>query len=181
MRDIAVIAFAQLPNVREDHEREEVELVQPVVAEAIEKAGLQRKDIGFTVSGSSDYLLGRPFSFVTALDAVAPWPPISESHVEMDGVDLRLRVRPNGSLQWSSGGIPNYSNRRVVGISGAPAILPETTPREYLDHKCACALSTEPDQIPAPRASRWSGHPSRRLSTLKPSECPNHLPAGFSL
>ncbi|HEX3343935.1 MAG TPA: hypothetical protein VHS09_05145, partial [Polyangiaceae bacterium] len=28
---------------------------------------------------------GRPFSFVTALDAVGAWPPIRESHVEMDG------------------------------------------------------------------------------------------------
>ena len=26
-----------------------------------------------------------PFSFVTTLDAVGPWPPISESHVDMDG------------------------------------------------------------------------------------------------
>ena len=85
MTNIAVIAFAQLPNVRHANDREEVELVQPVVTEALSQAGLKRHDIGFTVSGSSDYLIGRPFSFVTALDAIAPWPPISESHVEMDG------------------------------------------------------------------------------------------------
>jgi acetyl-CoA acetyltransferase len=48
-------------------------------------AGITKKEIGFTVSGSCDYLGGRPFSFVTALDAVGAWPPISESHVEMDG------------------------------------------------------------------------------------------------
>jgi acetyl-CoA acetyltransferase len=29
--------------------------------------------------------VGRPFSFVMALDAVGAWPPIEESHVEMDG------------------------------------------------------------------------------------------------
>src|SRR5699024_580292 len=42
-------------------------------------------DIGFTCSGSTDYLAGMAFSFVTTLDAVGPWPPIQESHVEMDG------------------------------------------------------------------------------------------------
>ncbi|HKP57915.1 MAG TPA: thiolase domain-containing protein [Polyangiales bacterium] len=85
MRPIAVVAFAQLPNVRRDTAREETELVQPVIAAALEQAKLTRADIGFTCSGSSDFLLGRPFSFVSALDALAPWPPASESHVEMDG------------------------------------------------------------------------------------------------
>jgi len=84
-RPIAVVAFAQLPNVRRDTAREETELVQPVINEALEQAKLTRRDIGFTCSGSSDFLLGRPFSFVSALDALAPWPPMSESHVEMDG------------------------------------------------------------------------------------------------
>jgi acetyl-CoA acetyltransferase len=84
-RPIAVVGFAQLPNVRRDTAREETELVQPVINAALEQAKLTRKDIAFTCSGSSDYLLGRPFSFVSALDALAPWPPMSESHVEMDG------------------------------------------------------------------------------------------------
>jgi acetyl-CoA acetyltransferase len=84
-RDVAIISFAQLPPVRRDTAREEAELVQPVVTEALRRAGLDRRAVGFTVSGSCDYLLGRPFSFVAALDGVAPWPPISESHVEMDG------------------------------------------------------------------------------------------------
>jgi len=84
-RPIAVVAFAQLPSVRRDTAREETELVLPVVNAALEQAKLTRADIGFTCSGSSDYLLGRPFSFVSALDALAPWPPASESHVEMDG------------------------------------------------------------------------------------------------
>jgi acetyl-CoA acetyltransferase len=84
-RDVAVVGFAQLPPVRRDASRDEAELVQPVVAGALRAAGLQRHDVGFTVSGSCDYLIGRPFSFVSALDGVAPWPPIAESHVEMDG------------------------------------------------------------------------------------------------
>jgi acetyl-CoA acetyltransferase len=85
MRDVAIVSFAQLPNRRAHDEYEEVELVLPVVRQALAQAGMKKSDIGFTVSGSADYLIGRPFSFVSALDAVAPWPPISESHVEMDG------------------------------------------------------------------------------------------------
>ena len=85
MRDVAVVSFAQSPSVRNDRERNEVEILLPVVREAVERSGIPRGEIGFTVSGSCDYLAGQPFSFVTALDAVGPWPPIRESHLEMDG------------------------------------------------------------------------------------------------
>jgi acetyl-CoA acetyltransferase len=85
MRDVAVISFAQAPNVRRVKESNEVELLMPVVREAVQRSGLPRQQIGFTCSGSCDYLAGMPFSFVTALDGVGAWPPIQESHVEMDG------------------------------------------------------------------------------------------------
>src|SRR5436305_5753192 len=85
MRDIAVVAVAQSPAARRDERRNEVEILMPVIREIRERSGLKQEDIGFTVSGSCDYLQGQPFAFVTALDAVGPWPPIDESHVEMDG------------------------------------------------------------------------------------------------
>jgi acetyl-CoA acetyltransferase len=85
MRDVAVIAFAQMAPVGAERTRDEIEMLLPVIAEAIERSGIARRDIGFTVSGSCDFLVGRPFSFVMALDPVGAWPPISESHVEMDG------------------------------------------------------------------------------------------------
>lgn len=85
MREVAVVSFAQAPNVRRDTAHNEVEILSPVVREAMERSGIPKADIGFTCSGSSDYLAGQPFSFVTALDAVGAWPPIRESHVEMDG------------------------------------------------------------------------------------------------
>ena len=43
-----------------------------------------RHDIGFTISGSCDYLSGGPFTFVQGLDGAGAWPPVRESHVEMD-------------------------------------------------------------------------------------------------
>ncbi len=85
MREVAVVSFAQSPSVRRDMERNEVEILLPVVRDAIERSDIPREEIGFTVSGSCDYLAGQPFAFVTALDAIGAWPPIRESHVEMDG------------------------------------------------------------------------------------------------
>ena len=85
MRDVAVVSFAQAPNKRRELERNEVEILMPVVREAVERSGIENKQIEFICSGSSDYLAGQPFSFVTSLDAAGAWPPVCESHVEMDG------------------------------------------------------------------------------------------------
>jgi len=84
-RDVAIVAFAQSNHQRAIEERNEVELIQPVIHAALDQAGAKIADIGFTCSGSSDYLAGQAFSFVMTLDAVGAWPPINESHVEMDG------------------------------------------------------------------------------------------------
>jgi acetyl-CoA acetyltransferase len=84
MKDVAIVSFAQW-SAREEPTRNEVEMLIPVVAQAIDDSGVGRKEIGFTCSGSCDYLAGAPFAFVMGLDAVGAWPPIRESHVEMDG------------------------------------------------------------------------------------------------
>jgi len=83
MRDVAIVSFAQAPNRRREL-RNEVEILMPVVQEAVARSGIARP-FDFTCSGSSDFLQGTPFAFVMALDAAGAWPPIAESHVEMDG------------------------------------------------------------------------------------------------
>jgi acetyl-CoA acetyltransferase len=60
-------------------------MLVPIFGEVYAQTGLTRSDIGFWCSGSSDYLAGRAFSFVQAVDAIGAVPPIMESHVEMDG------------------------------------------------------------------------------------------------
>ncbi|MET9508807.1 thiolase domain-containing protein [Streptomyces flavidovirens] len=85
MREIAIVAFAQTDHRRRSDELSEVEMLMPVLHDVLRQTGLKTSDIGFTCSGSSDYLAGRAFSFTMALDGVGAWPPISESHVEMDG------------------------------------------------------------------------------------------------
>ncbi|MBC7270636.1 MAG: thiolase domain-containing protein [Streptomyces sp.] len=84
-RDIAVVAFAQTVHRRTTEDVSEVEMLMPVLHDVLARTGLRTADIGFTCSGSCDYLAGRAFSFTLALDGVGAWPPISESHVEMDG------------------------------------------------------------------------------------------------
>jgi acetyl-CoA acetyltransferase len=84
MRDVAVISFSQAKSVRREADRNEVEILMPVVHEARDRAGLDKK-VDFICSGSSDYLAGQSFAFVSGLDSVGAWPPIAESHVEADG------------------------------------------------------------------------------------------------
>jgi acetyl-CoA acetyltransferase len=84
--DVAVIGFAQSPVVRANDAATTngVEMLVPIFAEVLRSTGLTKDDIGFWCSGSSDYLAGRAFSFVSAVDAIGAFPPVPESHVEMD-------------------------------------------------------------------------------------------------
>jgi acetyl-CoA acetyltransferase len=85
VRDVAVVSFARSTPGATGVQETDTQLLFPVINEALDSAGLARKDIGFTVSASCDYLSGAPFAFVQTLEATGAWPPISESHVEMDG------------------------------------------------------------------------------------------------
>ena len=81
----AVVGFAQTPcRVRPDVTTSGMEMLVPIFAEVFRATGLTKADIGFWCSGSSDYLAGRAFSFVQAVDAIGAVPPTMESHVEMD-------------------------------------------------------------------------------------------------
>jgi len=85
MRDVAIVAFAQTDHLRRTDELSEVEMLMPVLHRVLDDTGLKTGELGFVCSGSSDYLAGRAFSFTMALDGVGAYPPVSESHVEMDG------------------------------------------------------------------------------------------------
>lgn len=85
MTEIAVVGFAQAPHVRETAGTTNgVEMLVPIFQELYSTLGITKSDIGFWCSGSSDYLAGRAFSFISAIDSIGAVPPINESHVEMD-------------------------------------------------------------------------------------------------
>ncbi len=85
MTDVAVVGFAHAPHVRRtEGTTNGVEMLMPCFAELYADLGIKQTDIGFWCSGSSDYLAGRAFSFLSAIDSIGAVPPINESHVEMD-------------------------------------------------------------------------------------------------
>jgi acetyl-CoA acetyltransferase len=84
-RNVAVVGFAHAPHVRRtDGTTNGVEMLMPCFAQLYEELGIGQADIGFWCSGSSDFLAGRAFSFISAIDSIGAVPPINESHVEMD-------------------------------------------------------------------------------------------------
>ncbi len=83
--DIAIVACSQTPSYRAFPNSEQV-MIMNCVNDLLTRTGLDRhRDIDFTIAGSCDYLSGMPFAFVQNLDGVGAWPPVYESHVEMDG------------------------------------------------------------------------------------------------
>ncbi|MFE3444224.1 lipid-transfer protein [Nocardia sp. NPDC059180] len=84
MREVGIVAFAQSPCTAADRRHDMAEILLPVIRRALDTAAITRDDVDFFASGSHDFFEGRTFAYIESLDAVGAWPPISESHVEMD-------------------------------------------------------------------------------------------------
>ena len=142
MRDVAIVAFAQAPS-RARVEETETQMLLPVIAEAVERSGIPRREIGFTCSGSADYLTGAPFAFVATLEAAGAWPPIAESHVEMDGAwalyEAWVRLQHgdvDSALVFSSGVSSRCDLREVLCLQNDPYYLMPL----WADHVSLAAL-----------------------------------------
>ncbi|MFN8644648.1 MAG: lipid-transfer protein, partial [Candidatus Binatia bacterium] len=70
LRNVAVVGFAQAPIVAHDPHRMANEMLYPVVREALAQCGVERDAIDYQTAGSADYIDGRPFGFVAALDVM---------------------------------------------------------------------------------------------------------------
>jgi len=84
LRNVAVVGFAQAPIVARDEHRIATEMLYPEIRRALAACGVERDAIDYQVAGSADYMDGRPFGFVTALDVMGAWPPRQDLHLEMD-------------------------------------------------------------------------------------------------
>ena len=84
LRNVAVVGFAQAPIVARDEHRIASEILYPIVRQALAECGVERDAIDYQVAGSADYIDGRPFGFVTALDVMGSWPARQDLHLEMD-------------------------------------------------------------------------------------------------
>jgi acetyl-CoA acetyltransferase len=131
VRDVAVVGFAQAPNVRRTSGSSTgVEMLVPTFQEVYEQTGLRKTDIDFWCSGSSDYLAGRSFSFVSAVDAIGAFPPIIESHVEMDGAwalyEAWVKVltgEADVALAYGFGKSSAGTLRRVLSLQTDPYVV----------------------------------------------------------
>ncbi|HEU5150245.1 MAG TPA: lipid-transfer protein, partial [Iamia sp.] len=129
MRDVAIVSVATSGPLQ-DVAESETQMLFPVISEAVERSGIPRSDIGFTCSGSADYLAGTPFAFVGNLEAVGAWPPISESHVDMDGAwalyEAWVRLQHGDvdvALAFSSGISSRSDLREVLCLQNDPYYL----------------------------------------------------------
>jgi acetyl-CoA acetyltransferase len=83
-QDIAIVALAQTPS-RRCYPDSEPSMLMDLTNALLRETGLARAEVDFTIAGSCDYLSGLPFAFVMNVDGFGAWPPVYESHVEMDG------------------------------------------------------------------------------------------------
>ena len=84
LRNVAVVAFSQAPIVARDEHRIASEMLYPEVRSALDQCDVERDAIDYQIAGSADYIDGRPFGFVAALDVMGSWPPRQDLHLEMD-------------------------------------------------------------------------------------------------
>ena len=87
MRDVAVVSYAQTKYTAHEQARNEVEMLMPVLSEAVGKSGIPRKEIGFTCSGSTDYLAGPVHPPIEDVEPPDPARAVVESLM----LGLRLR------------------------------------------------------------------------------------------
>ncbi len=116
-RDVAIVTVSQTPSVAAFDGPEPV-LVMRCVNDILNQTGLERSEVDFTIAGSCDYNSGLPFAFVMNLDGIGAWPPVYESHVEMDGAWalfeawLRLQVGDVDTALVIGSGRPSPGNHR---------------------------------------------------------------------
>jgi acetyl-CoA acetyltransferase len=147
MRDIAIVGYGSAYKAS-DVGHNEVEILMPVLGDVFGRLGITMDDIGFTCSGSSDYMAGQAFAFVMALDAVGPWPPIVESHVEMDGAWALYEA-------WVKLQLGEVDTALVYAFGKSSLGDQKRIPSLQLDPYCMQPLLPDPAALAALQARAW--------------------------
>jgi acetyl-CoA acetyltransferase len=126
--DIAIVAFAQTPSYRRYNDSEP-SLILGLVNQILAETKIDRQQIDFTNAASCDYLSGAPFSFIANVDGYGAWPPVYESHVEMDGAwalfEAFVRLRMGDidiALVVGSGKTSPGVPREIFPLQGDPYV-----------------------------------------------------------
>lgn len=178
--EVAVVDFAQSPQVRRtDGTTNGVEMLIPLIADVLGRTGLAREDIGFWCSGSSDYLAGRAFSFISAVDALGAFPPINESHVEMDAAwalyEAWVKIRTgevDTALVYGFGKSSAGQLRRVLAMQLDPYTVAPLWPDSISIAALQARLGLE--------AGRWSEKDLAEIAARSLSDAMNNPLAQLS-
>jgi acetyl-CoA acetyltransferase len=162
LRNVAVVGFAQAPIVAHDAHRMASEMLYPVVREALAQCGVERDAIDYQTAGSADYIDGRPFGFVAALDAMGTWPPRQDSHLEMDAAFA-------AHYAWIRIQAGECDSALVVGYGKVSEGQPERILNLQLDPYYVAPLGLGPMSTAALQASAYmarSGATDRDLAEI---------------
>ena len=176
MRDVAIVSFAQAPLDQPPGQTETLMLL-PTITEALAAVGMTRRDVEFTCSGSADYLTGGTFTFVQMLEAAGAWPPISESHVEMDGAwalyEAWVRLQHGDvdvALVFSSGRASlGVSLRETLTLPARPVLPRAARRRLRVARRAAGAGRARHDRPHRERTSPRSSRERRRDASGNPN------------
>lgn len=143
MREVAIVNYRQTPAVRDSGATNELMMLQEIIQGVIKETNVTLDQMDFVCSGSCDYLAGAAFAFVEAIEAVGPFPPIKESHVEMDGAwalyEAILKIRTgeaDSALIYGFGKSSPGSLRSVMSLQMDPYYIQPL----WLDTISAAAL-----------------------------------------
>jgi acetyl-CoA acetyltransferase len=162
LRNVAVVGFAQAPIVAHDAHRMATEMLYPVVREALAQCGVERDAIDYQTAGSADYIDGRPFGFVGALDVMGTWPPRQDSHLEMDAAFAAYYA-------WIRMQAGECDTAMVVGYGKVSEGQPERVLNLQLDPYYVAPLGLGPLSTAALQASAYmarSGATDRDLAEI---------------
>ena len=162
LRNVAVVGFAQAPIVAHDAHRMAPEMLYPVVRDALAQCGVERDAIDYQSAGSADYIDGRPFGFVAALDAMGTWPPRQDSHLEMDAAFA-------AHYAWIRIQAGECDSALIVGYGKVSEGAPERILNLQLDPYYVAPLGLGPMSTAALQASAYmtrSGASDRDLAEI---------------
>jgi acetyl-CoA acetyltransferase len=162
LRNVAVVGFAQAPIVAHDPHHIASEMLYPVVRQALAQCGVERDAIDYQTAGSADYIDGRPFGFVAALDVVGTWPPRQDSHLEMDAAFAAYYA-------WIRMQAGECDSALVVGYGKVSEGQPERVLNLQLDPYYLAPLGLGPMSTAALQASAYmarSGASDRDLAEI---------------
>jgi len=151
LRNVAVVGFAQMPIIAHDPHRTAQEMLYPVVRQALAQCGVERDAIDYQTAGSADYIDGRPFGFVAALDVMGTWPPRQDSHLEMDAAFAAYYA-------WIRMQAGECDTALVVGYGKVSEGQPERILNLQLDPYYLAPLGLGPLSTAALQASAYMAH-----------------------